>query len=288
MEKLDRLGWAAGLSFVSHGVRIGIRVNDAEALERVAVHLPPESKPSGSSVVDELCSLLVGGSTRAPGVRRYNLLYWGIGRVARTLDSDEVFQALESLLHMVVSTRAPRKLFVRAAVVGWRGRALVICGPPSSGKTTLAEALVRAGATYYSDQYAVFDARGRVHAYPSPPPSLRNGDGGQARKCPVEMLVGRIGTKPLPVGLVVVTQYRPGTRWRPRVSTSGQALLALLAETVQVRRRPKVALAICRRIAASATTLRGKRGEAGDIALPLLNQLYSGDHDGRLVITSDA
>src|SRR5438445_11225175 len=103
MKKLDRLGWAAGLSFVSHGVRIGIRVNDPSALERVAVHLPPQSKPSGSPVVDELCSLLIGGSTHVSGVRRYNLLYWGIARMARTLESNEVFEVLESLLDLVVS-----------------------------------------------------------------------------------------------------------------------------------------------------------------------------------------
>ncbi len=284
MEKLNRLGWAAGFSFVSHGVRIGIRVNNPEALERVVVHLPPESKRAASPVVDELCSLLVGGSAR-PGVRRYSLLYWGAGRIARTLDSDEAFQALEALLDLLVSMGARRKLFVRAAVVGWRGRAVVICGPPSSGKTTLVQALVRAGATYYSDQYAVFDARGRVHPYPNRL-TLRDGEGGQPRKCSVEMLGGRCGSKSLPVGLVVVTQYWPGARWRPRVLSSGQAVLALLGETVQVRRRPKSALAICRRVADSATVFRGKRGEAEDMVLPLLTYLRSGDHDGRLVLTN--
>src|SRR5438874_9054179 len=107
MKKLDRLGWAAGLSFVSHGVRIGIRVNHPEALERVATHLPPESKPYASPIVDQLCSLLVSGSDSVLGIRRYNLLYWGAGRIARTLDPEEVFQALESVLQLAVSTQAP-------------------------------------------------------------------------------------------------------------------------------------------------------------------------------------
>jgi len=160
----------------------------------------------------------------------------------------------------VVSIRSPRRLFVRAAVVGWRGRALVICGPPSSGKTTLAEALVRAGATYYSDEYAVFDAHRRVHPYPNP----------------VEMLSGRIGTRPLPVGLIVVTQFRHGAPWRPRVLTAAQAVLALLAETVGVRGRPKAALAICRRIADHAIALRGTRGEADDLVPRLLKYLVNG------------
>ncbi|HLJ96689.1 MAG TPA: hypothetical protein VKU02_26185 [Gemmataceae bacterium] len=263
-------------------------MNDPKILEQVALQLPPQSKMADSPEVDELCSLLVNTNSSGNGrVRRYNLLYWGVGRVARTLDRDEVFQALEALLHLVVSTRSPRKLFVRAAVVGWHGRAVVICGPSGSGKTTLAEALIRAGATYYSDQYAVFDSRGRVYPYPNPL-TFRDADGDATKKCSAEMLGGRMGTKPLPVGLVVFTQYRSGARWRPGVLTEGQALLALLGETVPIRRRPKRALTICRRVAEGATVLRGKRGEANELAGPLLNRLCSIDHDRRLVLTSEA
>jgi hypothetical protein len=285
MEKLDRLGWAAGFSFVSHGVRIGIRVNDPGILERVGAYLPPRSKFSSSPIVKELCSLLIGGSMPSSTVRRYHLLYWGSGRMARTMDNEEVFQALESLLNLVVAVRAPRRVFVRAAVVGWHGRAVVICGPPSSGKTTLAEALVRAGATYYSDLYAVLDADGRVHAYPKPL-MLHDGADRPPKRCPVETLGGQIGSKPLSVGLVLATQYQPRTRWRPRVLSSGQAVLALLTHTVQARLRPKAALATLRRVAASATTFKGNRGEAEDTILPLLEHLRSGNHHGRSIVTS--
>src|SRR5438132_10828607 len=150
MEKLDRLGWAAGLSFLSHGVRIGIRVNHPDALKRVAIHVPAHGRPCAGPFVHELCSLLVAGSAGSPGVRRYNLLYWGSGRIARTLDEDDVFQQLEALLHFIISSRARRKVFLRAGVVGWQGRAILICGPRSGGTTTLVKALVAAGATHYS------------------------------------------------------------------------------------------------------------------------------------------
>jgi hypothetical protein len=257
-------------------VRIGVRVNDPAALERAAAHLPPRSKPSQKTTVDELCSLLVGGNAPSAGVRRYNLLYWGSGKIARTLDRDEVFQALESLLHIVVAVRARRQLFVRAGVVGWQGRGLVICGPPSSGKTTLVEALIRAGATYYSDQYAVFDRHGRVQPYPHP----------LGRALRAERPALNVLPKPLPVGLVVVTQYQPGIRWRPRALSSAQAVLALLTHTVQARLRPAVALATLRRVVAEATTLKGKRGEVEDLVPPLLNRLCKQDHDDRMFETS--
>src|SRR5690348_16346539 len=103
MEKLDRLGWAAGLSFISHGVRIGIRMNtkNPEILERVAAHLPAHWKPSPSPIVTELCSLLIGNSVPGSSVRRFHLLYWGSGRVHRTLEDEEIFQALEFLLDLL-------------------------------------------------------------------------------------------------------------------------------------------------------------------------------------------
>ncbi|WP_157871812.1 hypothetical protein [Gloeothece verrucosa] len=101
------------------------------------------------------------------------------------------------------------KLFVHAGVVGWRGRAIVIPGRSFSGKTTLAAALVKAGAIYYSDEYAVIDRDGLVHPYPRPL-CIREGVGEQIkrRKCSVEELGGQAGTDPIPVGLVVHTKYQ--------------------------------------------------------------------------------
>src|SRR6266700_1389758 len=145
MAKLDRLGWADGLCFTSYGLRIGIRVNEPEVLARLPDHLPPGWKSARSPIVDRL--------------------YAGAARLARTKALEELFEPLESDLQMFVAEWARRRVFVHAGVVGWRGQAIVIPGMSFSGKSTLVAALVRAGATYYSDEYAVFDARGRVHPY---------------------------------------------------------------------------------------------------------------------------
>jgi hypothetical protein len=56
---------------------------------------------------------------------RYHLLYVGAARLARTMDLEEVFKALESALHFQVAIAARHKLFIRAGVVGWQGRASV-------------------------------------------------------------------------------------------------------------------------------------------------------------------
>ena len=110
MKKIDRLGWAAGMSFVSFGARIGIRTNDPAILERIPDHMPPEWQPSPSPIVDELYSFVAGGTSQTSRVRRYNLLYQGAGRLARTMDLDEVFETLESRLRLSVAVLARRRM----------------------------------------------------------------------------------------------------------------------------------------------------------------------------------
>lgn len=272
MAKLDRIPWAAGLSFVAYGVSVGVRVNHPHALERLPRYLPPGWGPAPSATVDLLYSLILGSDGLEAEDRSANLLFAGATRLARTMDGDGLFDALESSLKLAVAEHARGRLFVHAGVVGWRGRAIVIPGRSLSGKSTLVLALARAGATYYSDEYAVFDARGRVHPYPRPL-SLREGPDRRAGRFPVEELGGALGRRPLPVGLVVVTRYRPGARWRPRRLSTAHAMLALFANTVTARSRPEVALRTLQRALTGATALQGERAEAGEIVPLLLDHL---------------
>ena len=241
MDKIDRLGWAEGMSFTAYGLRVGVRASAPGTMDRLRPLLPPGWKPAGSPEVERLYSLIVGGEGPRPNVRRFNLLYVDATRMARSMDLDAVLSNLESDLQLYIAERARRRLFVHAGVVGWHGQAIVIPGQSMSGKTSLVAALVRAGATYYSDEYAVLDARGRVHPYPTPL-SIRERPDARAKKCPPEALGGRPGVGPLPVGSVSVTKYRQGARWRPRQLPPGRALLELLAHTVPVLRRPRAAI----------------------------------------------
>lgn len=272
MEKLDRLGWAVGMAFVVYGVHVGIRVNKVDVLERLKTCLPPVWKPTSSARVDLLYSFILGGAGSRPGVRRFNLLYGNADRLVRTLNLDEVFDVFESSLHFQIAETARRRLFVHAGVVGWRGRAILMPGRSHSGKSTLVAALVRSGATYYSDEYAVLDAAGRVHPYPKPL-SLRDRAAGKATRYPAEALGGTVGNRPLPVGLVVVSQYKPDAAWRPRRLSAGRGVLALLANTVSARRQPASALAMLQRVATHAVTVKGGRGEAKEVAPRLLDYL---------------
>lgn len=272
MKKVDRLGWAVGFSLKSYGMRIGIRSNDRAALDRVCQHLPSEWENISSSVVDRVYSILIGGQGPRANVRRLNLLYGDHVRLARSLDLDSLFETLESDLRLFVAELAKHRVFVHAGVVGWKGKAIVIPGRSYSGKSTLVAELVRAGATYYSDEYAVLDSRGRVHPFHKP---LELREEGQFRQIKITAaeLGGQAGKKPLPVGLVLMTQFKSGARWRPRKLTAGKGVLEMLFNTVSARRNPERALATLQRVASQADVLKGVRGDARKVVPAVLERV---------------
>ena len=90
-----------------------------------------------------------------------------------------------------------------------------IARPHARGQETLVAALVRAGATYYSDEYALIGADGRVRPY-ARDLSLRRARG-PVRVDPKRL--GRVGRTALPVGLVVLCRY--GKRTASRRSRLG-------------------------------------------------------------------
>ena len=227
MNKLDRLTWVAGTSFTSYGTRVGVRSNDASVIESIANYLPPRWRPSVQAEVDTLFSIIVGDHDPNARPRRLHLLYQDTTRLARTTDMEEVLEAFESALHISVALGHRERLFLHAGVVAWEGQAILIPGRSMSGKSSLVKALVDAGATYYSDEYAILDAQGRVHPYPKAL-SLRRGDGQRPLRCPIESLGKRAGTTPLPVTTILFTQYAEGATWQPHKISPAQAMLALL------------------------------------------------------------
>lgn len=272
MIKLDRLGWADGIAFRSYGLRVGVRVTDRRAMKRAIELLPPDWKPVSSPIVDYLYSLVIGDAAPGSKTQRFNLVYFDAGRLARSRDLELILKAFKSHLHITVANNARRRVFVHAGVVGWKENAILLPGSSSSGKTTLVSSLVKAGATYYSDKYAVLDECGLVHPFPRPL-AVREDGGCGTQRVQVETIRGKAGSKPLPVGLVVSTSYREGAKWRPRQLTTGRGVLELLSNTVSVRSQTNLALAILPRAIRAAEILKGVRGEADEIVESILERV---------------
>jgi hypothetical protein len=270
MERLDRLEWRAGVSFEAHGVRIGVRVTDPDLMTPISERLPFGSRPSASQVVEQLYSLVSAGHD--PGEAGSHVLFGNATELARAGDVVELLETFEDMSQLCVAEMSPTRVFVHAGVVGWRGRAIVVPGHSYTGKTSLVIELVRAGATYYSDEFALLDTRGRVHPF-ARPLGVRPHGGAEQEKVTMEELGGPTGARPLPAGLVVVSPYRSGARWRPRELSRARGVLELLANTVPARRRPRTVLPVLERAVSGATVLKGGRGEARDMAPKLLAKL---------------
>jgi hypothetical protein len=154
------------------------------------------------------------------------------------------------------------------------GRAIVIPGESFSGKTTLVSALLRRGATYLSDEFAVLDRDGRVHPYPKPL-SMRLQTGLPDAEVTPEAVGAEVLETSAPVALIVVTQYLPGATFEPRELSGGEAALALLGNAVPARERPAETMRAVREAAACSRCVSGERGDA-DVAAGTILALLAG------------
>ena len=152
-----------------------------------------------------------------------------------------------------------------------------------AGKTTLVSALLEAGASYYSDEYAVFDPRGVVYPY-AKRLSIRQPGGLQRRNTAGE-LHATTDTVPLPVGLVAVTHFSNGASWNGVSISPGQCALDLLANTICARTRSADALNVFTRVAIQAFALSGARGDARAAAAALLAELDQRDRLAKMTNT---
>ena len=168
-----------------------------------------------------------------------------------------------------VAEHAPAHVFVHAGVVAAGRVGIVVPGISLSGKTTLVVELVRAGALYYSDEYAAVDGDGLIHPY-AQAPSIRIDPRTGGRE--VTLARPQVGSDPVSAGLIVFTEYRQGCQWHPVIRPPSEGALALLEHTVSLRSKPEAALSAARRLAAGATVLSGARGEASETALAVLDR----------------
>lgn len=261
----DATEWIASRTISAYGVRLGIRTNQPEILSQLDEYFPPLWKPSAAIQVERLFSLKIG---------RSHELFEADERGAKSRSLKIVLEDLERRIKMYVAEMARRRVFVHAGVVGWQGRAMVIPGRSYSGKTSLVAALLRAGATYYSDEYAVLDWQGRVHPYPQPL-AIREPGKFIQQKCLAAEFGGVTGTRPLPVALVIASTYQAGARWHPRKISAGQGVLELLNNTVPARRQPEVVLSTLQLAVTHATIIRSPRDDAETTARLLIKYIES-------------
>jgi Rps23 Pro-64 3,4-dihydroxylase Tpa1-like proline 4-hydroxylase len=154
--------------------------------------------------------------------------------------------------------------------------AIVVPGRGPIGKTRLVAELVRRGAAYYSDVFAVLDGDGRVHPYRERPGPDSGGEGDDDGGGPRDLRLVREGepADPLPVGLIVAGRYLPDGGGPLTIVRGAHAVLPLVDSAVLGREAGEPGArvrAVAARVAPEAVALRGPRPEAEGVAAQLLD-----------------
>jgi predicted ATPase len=229
------------VALAAHGLAptVSIREVDADAVPHATVEVDPISRTVRSSSLDAV----------------------------HAADEHELVRLVASIVQLEIAAHAAPQVFVHAGVVECCGRAIVLPGSSHAGKTTLVRALVAAGASYSSDEYAVLDLDGHVTPF-AKPLSVRAEDGRSEWIDPDTL--GRVGSGSVPVALVAMLQYREGASFQPVVRRGATVALAIVEHTVPARARQLDTLDASAAVARRAAMVQGERGEAAATAVALL------------------
>jgi hypothetical protein len=254
------------INFEAYGVTIGVRVTDVNAIEEIKKILPFNSTLLSAEAETEYNFSLVWGEDGT----REDVLYRDSEEVARRIDPVRLIALLDTCIRMTIGEFAPHHIFIHAGVVGWKGEALIFPAKSYSGKTSLVAELIKHGAEYYSDEYAVIDEKGLVHPYPKALSLRKEGEYEQTDRH-VEELGGVQAELPIPVRLVFLTEFERGAEWAPKILPRGQGLMQLLPHALGLRYNPEFVFKLLNLIAERAIIASSKRGEVSEFASLILN-----------------
>ncbi len=261
------------ITIEAYGVRVVVDVKINSHEETSSVETQAGCSGSLEALVDAIRSYLPPGSIEWTSDESAN----GIVQVVRDGDSFSVsdregatqtftdqalaLHAVDQAIRSLVAVDAPGLVFIHAGVVVIDGRALVLPGRSMAGKSTLVAELVRAGACYSSDEYAVLDTDCLVHPYPRRL-SMREATG--RREVMASELSGTVVTGPNPISVVAALEYQNGKSWAVEAMDQAAAAQVLLENAVAAQARSAEVLRAAAMVARRARSVRGVRGEAAE------------------------
>lgn len=129
MQKVDRLGWAAGFVAQPVGEPIGVRVrhNDDLALAQEMFQIRSEQIVETSSpYVTELLSVIIAKKSQRRGTRNMNVLYHGHTPMVRSENLDEFKEGARYLWDLVAMSSSRDCIFARGSVLELKGKSVAI------------------------------------------------------------------------------------------------------------------------------------------------------------------
>lgn len=260
------------ISFQSFGVKIGVRADSSELVSAVKNDLGIIN-PGGFEIIDDA---QIGHLFEIKPEKNNSIEVFKDGELLTLWEPDrDILPYLQSQLRLTVAEYAESKVFLHAGAVSWNGKAILLPAKSFSGKSTLVAELVKRGALYYSDDFAVLDEEGFLHPFHRQI-SLRGfEDKYKQVDFTVESLGGKASHEPIPVGIVLITEYKDGKKnpknWKPQVLSEGRGIMEILSHTIPIRYNPKFSLEVLNKVSKRAIICKSQRGDASDFASLLLN-----------------
>lgn len=255
---------SAGLvCFSAFGVNIAVEYEtpiftEIEILQNLKRIVPPGNQISESEKTTHRFKILTSDFDGKPVFEAFK----EEEKIAVAGTKSLLFDLFESRFRLTIAEFAVGKVFLHAGVVGWKGKGLVLPGKSFHGKTTLVAELVKRGASYYSDEYAVLDEDGFVHPFPKMLSVRGIIDEFQQMDLPVETFGGKAAVKPCEVGMVLLTEFEKEALWKPEIINPGEGMLEIISHTIPIRYKPEFSLKVLNKIVNRAIITKSQRGEA--------------------------
>ena len=189
--------------------------------------------------------------------------------MARATNIRSLMYSVQCLLDEFVVSHVTGLAALHAGAWVRNGSGILLPGQSYAGKSVMVNELVRDGWTYYSDEYALIDNGGNVHAYPRM--IFLRSESGEPMPVHVD---GRVGGPPASVRLVLELEYLDHADWRVGQIGQSESFMRLLKSTPQsVASDPQIFGPLLK-LTKSSTYYAGVRGEAVQ-ALPQVSELFT-------------
>lgn len=257
-------------SFESFGVRIRVESTDAELLSRAELVVKRALAGNITIIENTPRPEFSFGLTRSASGEL--MLYRDGELLAQNAVEFPLLRYFNAMVRIRVAEFAVGKIFLHSGAVAIGGRGLILPGNSYSGKSTLVSELIKRGAEYYSDEYAVLDEAGLNYPFPRDI-SLRDSNGGRTNvtDSPPESFGASVGSAAVPVRMVLITGYEEGAIWQPELLTHGQGIFELIPFTIPLKNNAEFSLRVLKNSLSRAIIARSPRGDSTKFAEIILS-----------------